>query len=96
MKHPTKETIAGVARYIAALHQDAHAHTMLATALQEFHDVLVQMTQATATDTLAYQELQFRLADIVTNIIDTNRIVTTANDELRSATLAYTICLENS
>ena len=96
MKKPTPQTIADVARYIAALHHDAQAHLGLAHALQPFHDTLVQLAETSPDDSPTYQQLQFSLADLVTAIIDANHVVTAANDELRRATLAYAITMENT
>lgn len=96
MKQPSPQTIASIARYIAALHQDAQAHITLANALQPFHDILVQLAAASATTTPAYKQLQYEMADLVTDIIDANHVVTTTNDELRHATLAYAIAMENN
>ena len=88
MKKPTPQTIADVARYIAALHHDAQAHLGLAHA--------VQLAETSPDDSPTYQQLQFSLADLVTAIIDANHVVTAANDELRRATLAYAITMENT
>lgn len=92
MKQPSPQTIASIARYIAALHQDAQAHIGLANALQPFHDTLVQL--AGAATTADYTQLQFTLPDLVTDIIDASHVVSTTNDELRQATLAYAIAME--
>jgi hypothetical protein len=95
MKKPTPQTIATVARYIAALRQDAQAHLGLAHALQPLHDTMVQLADTPTNDTPTYQQLKFSLADVVTAIIDANHVVTAANDELRRATLEYAIAMEN-
>lgn len=93
MKQPSPQTIASIARYIAALHQDAQAHIGLANALQPFHDTLVQLAGASPT-TADYTQRQFTLPDLVTDIIDASHVVSTTNDELRQATLAYAIAME--
>jgi hypothetical protein len=95
MKKPTPQTIATVARYIAALRQDAQAHLDLAHALQPFHDTLIQLADTPTSDSPTYQQLKFGLADVVTAIIDANHVITATNDELRRATLEYAIAMEN-
>lgn len=96
MTRPTKETIATVARYIAALHHEAHASTQLANALQQLNDAFVVMADNATVDIHTYTHAKLILADAVTHVITANHVVTAANDELRRATLEFSIAMENN
>lgn len=96
MTHPTKETIASVARYIAALHHEAHASTQLAATLQQLHDAFVVMADSTTVDAHTYTHAKLVLADVVTLVVAANHVANVANDELRCATAEFAQAMENS
>lgn len=93
--HPTKETIAIVARSIAALHQEADANTQLATALQQLHDTCLVMTSCATVDTHTYTHAKLVRAEVVTLVVAANHGANTANDQLRRATLEFATAMAN-
>ncbi|MFM7679715.1 MAG: hypothetical protein ACKO83_12790 [Roseiflexaceae bacterium] len=95
MTHPTKETIAIVNRYIAALHQEAHASTQLADALQQLNDAFVIMTSSATVDAHTYTHAKLVLADVVTLVVAANHVVNNAHDELRRATVEFATAMDN-